>query len=119
MTVYAKANEKAELDTLALADNKFCVTVMRQATVFGYSPRMRFDLAINGMTYGAFSNGVLPLMRDGERYRPMIHVQDTTDVIYRLLEIESEKVNGELSNFGSDENYFQFGQLGRKVARCV
>src|SRR5579885_3286708 len=64
LTIYAKANEKAEHDVLRLADDSFIVTVMRQATVFGYSPRMRFDLAINGMVYGAWKNKVLPLMRD-------------------------------------------------------
>ena len=51
--------------------------VLRQATVYGYSPRMRFDLAINGMTYGAWKTGVLPLMRDGSQWRPMVHVRDT------------------------------------------
>ncbi|TMJ11202.1 MAG: SDR family oxidoreductase, partial [Bacillati bacterium ANGP1] len=47
LTTYAKANRQAEGDTLALADAGFCVVVLRQATVYGLSPRMRFDLAIN------------------------------------------------------------------------
>src|ERR671918_384591 len=47
-----------------------------QATVYGYSPRMRFDLAINGMTYGAWKTSDLPLMRDGSQWRPMVHVRD-------------------------------------------
>ena len=62
---------------LALASDGFVVIVLRQSTVYGYSPRMRFDLAINGMTYGAWKTGVLPLMRDGTQWRPMIHVKDT------------------------------------------
>src|SRR5262249_56337443 len=63
LTTYAKANELAERDVLTLVSKDFVVVVLRQATVYGYSPRMRFDLAINGMTYGAWKNGVLPLMR--------------------------------------------------------
>ena len=51
LTTYAKANEAAERGVIPLADERFCVVVARQATVFGYSPRMRFDLAINGMTH--------------------------------------------------------------------
>lgn len=74
LTTYAKANEKAEKEILPLADNNFVVTVIRQGTVFGYSPRMRFDLAINGMTFGAWKTGKLPLMRDGSQYRPFIHI---------------------------------------------
>jgi len=119
LTVYAKANEKAEQGVLPLAGEGFCVTVMRQATVFGYGPRMRFDLAINGMTYGAYTNKKLPLMRDGKQYRPMVHVQDTTDVMCLLLRAETSKINGEIFNIGSEENNYQLGPLGEKVAKTV
>jgi len=119
LTTYAKANEKAENEVLPLADDNFCVTVIRQATVFGYSPRIRFDLAINGMTYGAWSTKKLPLMRDGSQYRPMVHVQDTTDVMCLLLEADRNLINGELFNVGSEENNYQIGPLGEKVAQTV
>jgi nucleoside-diphosphate-sugar epimerase len=75
LTTYAKANEKAEQGVLPLAAEDFCVVVLRQATVYGYAPRMRFDLAINGMTFGAWKTGRLPLMRDGSQWRPMVHVK--------------------------------------------
>ena len=119
LTVYARANESAENEVLPLADKDFVVTVMRQATVFGYSPRMRFDLAINGMTYGAYTNQVLPLMRDGSQYRPMLHVEDTTDVMMRLLCTDPEKINGEIFNVGSAENTYQLGDLGKRVCSTV
>ncbi len=119
LTTYAKANEKAEKGVLSLADNSFGVTVMRQSTVFGYSPRMRFDLAINGMTYGAWKNKKLPLMRDGSQYRPMVHIQDTTDVMCLLLEADLKKTNGQIFNVGSEENNYQLGDLGKKVAATV
>lgn len=119
LTVYAKANEKAELGVLPLADSAFCVTIMRQATVFGYGPRMRFDLAINGMTYGAFTTKKLPLMRDGSQYRPMVHVQDTTDVMCLLLTAPTERINGQIFNIGSSENNYQLGPLAQKIADTV
>src|SRR5579872_1058086 len=119
LTVYAKANEKAEHDVLPLADDTFTVTIMRQATVFGYSPRMRFDLAINGMVYGAWKNKVLPLMRDGKQYRPMVHVQDTTDVMLLLLNADHHKINGQIFNVGGNENNYQLGPLGDIVAEEV
>ncbi len=49
--------------------------------MYGLSPRMRFDLAINGMTYGAWKNGKRPLMRDGGQWRPMVHVKDAAHAI--------------------------------------
>src|SRR5699024_4496960 len=107
LTVYAKANEMAEKDVLALATDEFTVTVMRQATLFGYSPRMRFDLAVNGMTYGAWKDGVIPLMRDGSQWRPMIHVEDTTDVMCKILEVDAALINGEIFNVGSATSNYQ------------
>jgi len=119
LTTYAIANERAEKGVLPLADENFCVTVMRQATVFGYSPRMRFDLAINGMTYGSWKNGKLPLMRDGAQYRPMVHVEDTTDVMCLLLEADKEKINREIFNVGGNELNYQIGPLGEIIADVV
>jgi nucleoside-diphosphate-sugar epimerase len=119
LTTYAKANEKAEQGVLSLADDTFIVTVIRQATVFGFSPRMRFDLVINGMTYGAWKTGKLPLMRDGSQYRPVVHVQDTTDVMIMLLTAEAEKINGEIFNVGGDHLNYQIGKIGEIVARTV
>lgn len=119
LTTYARANEKAEQGVLALTDNDFTVSIMRQATVFGYSPRMRFDLAINGMTFGAWKNKKLPLMRDGKQYRPMVHIQDTTDVMLHLLEFDPGPINGQIFNVGSDDCNFQIGNLGNTVAGIV
>lgn len=119
LTTYAKANECAERDTLALASEEFCVVALRQATVYGYSPRMRFDLAINGMTYGAWQTGKLPLMRDGTQWRPMVHVRDTARAQMFMLTAEADKVNGELFNVGSDANNYQIGPLAEIVAREV
>ena len=119
LTVYAKANEKAEMGVLPLADDHFTVVVMRQATVYGYSPRMRFDLAINAMTYGAWENGVIPLMRDGSQWRPMVHVEDTTDVMCLLLESDANIVSGEIFNIGSDHNNYQLGTLAEIIADAL
>ena len=119
LTTYAKANELAEHSVLALADEQFCVVVLRQATVYGYSPRMRFDLAINGMAYGAWKTGVLPLMRDGSQWRPMVHVRDTARAQMFMLTAPAEKVNGELFNVGSASNNYQLGPLAERVAAAV
>lgn len=119
LTTYAKANEAAETGVLALADEGYCVVVLRQSTVYGYSPRMRFDLAINGMTYGAWSSGKLPLMRDGSQWRPMVHVKDIAAAMNFMLEAPADKVNAEIVNVGSDRNNYRIGDLGEIVAATV
>lgn len=119
LTTYAKANEKAEQGAKVLADDKFTVVLLRQATVYGYSPRMRFDLAINGMTYGAWKTRELPLMRDGKQWRPMVHVRDTAAAQMFMLEAPAEKVNGEIFNVGSASNVYQLETLGNMVAKAI
>lgn len=119
LTTYARANEMAEHDVLRLASDDFGVVVLRQATVYGYSPRMRFDLAINGMTYGAYKTGVLPLMRDGTQWRPMVHVKDTARAQIFMLTAPLNKVNGQIFNVGSETNNYQLGPLAEKVAAVV
>lgn len=119
LTTYAKANEMAEHDVLPLASADFTVIVLRQATVYGFSPRMRFDLAINGMTYGAWKTGVLPLMRDGTQWRPMVHVKDTARAQIFMLSADPAKINGQIFNVGSEDNNYQLGPLAQKVAEIV
>lgn len=119
LTTYARANEMAEQGVLPLADEDFCVVVLRQATVYGLSPRMRFDLAINGMTYGAWKTGKLPLMRDGTQWRPMVHVRDTAGAQMFMLEAGPDRVNGQIFNVGSADNTYQIGPLGEIVAGYV
>ncbi len=118
-TVYAEANLEAEEGVLPLSSDSFCVTVIRQATLYGLSPRMRFDLAINGMTFGAWKTGHLPLMRDGNQHRPMLHIQDTTDLMIHLLTAKTEIINGERFNIGSNEANFKLSILGKMVADLV
>lgn len=119
LTTYARANLGAEKGVLPLADADFCVVVLRQATVYGYSPRMRFDLAVNGMTFGGWKHGVIPLMRDGSQWRPMVHVKDTTRAMCMMLSVQVEKVNGQIFNVGSESNVYKLSDLAEVVANSI
>lgn len=119
LTTYAKANLQAEQSVLPLADEKFAVVVLRQATVYGLSPRMRFDLAINGMTLGFYKNGKIPIMRDGTQWRPFVHVKDTSKAFIQTMETEKGKVNGEIFNVGSNEQNYQIFNLAELVANSI
>lgn len=119
LTTYAEANYLAEQEVLPLASDDFTVTVLRQATVYGPSSRMRFDLAINGMTLGMFKHGKIPILRDGTQWRPMVHVRDTCQAFLQVLKSCPAKVNGERFNVGSDEQNFQILPLARRVAEAT
>jgi nucleoside-diphosphate-sugar epimerase len=119
LTTYAKANVLAEKEILPLADKLFTTTVLRLATVYGYSYRMRFDLAINGMILGFYKNGKIPIMRDGKQWRPFVHVKDASNAFIRVLEAEPELVNGQIFNVGSDEQNFQIFELAKLIAESI
>ncbi|HHG74675.1 MAG TPA: SDR family oxidoreductase [Persephonella sp.] len=119
LTTYAKANLKAEKDIINLADDRFTVVILRQATVYGLSPRMRFDLAINGMVKGFFKNGKIPILRDGTQWRPFVHVRDTSSAMIKVLEAPKDKVNREIFNVGSDEQNYQIFDLAKRVAEAI
>jgi len=119
LTTYAHANLEAERSALALAGDGLCVTVLRQATVYGLSPRMRFDLAINGMTLGVFQKGTIPVLRDGTQWRPMVHVRDTCRAFLTALDAQPGLVDGEIFNVGSDDQNFQILPLARRVSEAV
>lgn len=119
LTTYAKANMMAEKEVLPLADNSFTVTVLRQATVYGFSHRMRFDLAINGMALGFFKNGKIPIMRDGKQWRPFVHVKDTSNAFISILESNRKLVNGQIFNVGNNEQNLQIFDLAKMVAESI
>ena len=118
LTTYAKASMMAEKEILPLADKTFSATVLRQATVYGFSYRMRFDLAINGMVLGYFRNGKIPIMRDGKQWRPFVNVRDTSNAFIKVLETEPELVAGQIFNVGSDEQNIQIFDLAKVVAEA-
>lgn len=100
LTVYAKANWEAERSVLELNDSDFCVTVIRQATVFGVSPRIRFDLIINIMTLNAVQKGKLYITGGGQQFRPLVHVKDTSRAFIEIVEADTDLVSGEIFNVG-------------------
>jgi nucleoside-diphosphate-sugar epimerase len=118
LTTYATASMMAEKEILPLADRSFSATILRQATVYGFSHRMRFDLAINGMVLGYYRNGKIPIMRDGKQWRPFINVKDTSNAFIKILEAEPELVKGQIFNVGSNEQNVQIFGLAKIVAEA-
>ncbi len=93
---YAQSKLDVDLELQKMADDTFCPVILRQATVFGFSPRMRWDLVVNAFTMHAFKTGKLDVWFGGEAWRPIVHVRDTAEAHIRSLEAEPNKVRGEI-----------------------
>jgi len=119
LTTYARANRKAEIAAKKLSGGGFTATMLRFATVFGLSPRMRFDLAVNGMVLGFFRDGQIPIMRHGRQWRPLIHVRDVAEAYVVVANAPAEKISGEIFNVGSDVQNYQVLPLAKEVAGAI
>ena len=113
ISVYAKSTLDAEQQNLSIADDNFSVTALRNATVFGLSTRMRFDLVVNLMTLTAFQKGRIIVMGGGLQWRPLIHISDVSKAFLMVLGEKTKNVNGEVFNIGLDN--FQIKNLAYLV----
>lgn len=100
LTEYARSTLEAERNALALADDGFCVTAMRNATVFGLSRRMRFDLVVNTMTKAAVETGKIMVTGGGEQWRPLVHARDVARAFLNIAGQPPKKVSGQAFNIG-------------------
>ena len=113
ISVYAKSTLEAEQENLSLNDNDFSVTALRNATVFGLSTRMRFDLVVNLMTLTAFQKNRIIVMGGGLQWRPLVHLSDVSKAFITVIKAENKKVSGEVFNIGFDN--FQIKNLAYLV----
>jgi nucleoside-diphosphate-sugar epimerase len=119
LTLYARL--KADLEAALLkkaGGGRPAVTVLRLATVYGLSPRIRFDLAANLLVREAVLKG-RAVIHSGEQWRPFVHVADAAKAFRAALAAPLEKVGGEVFNVGSDEQNVQFKELGALIAELV
>jgi nucleoside-diphosphate-sugar epimerase len=113
ISVYAKSTLEAEQQNLSIADKNFSVTSLRNATVFGLSNRMRFDLVVNLMTLTAFQKGRIIVMGGGKQWRPLVHLSDVSNAFQLIINSSIDKVNQEVFNIGLDN--FQIKNLAYLV----
>jgi nucleoside-diphosphate-sugar epimerase len=76
-------------------------------------------LAINGMVLGLFKNKKIPVMRNGEQWRPFIHIKDTSKAFLVVMESSEDKVNGEIFNTGSNNQNYQILPLAQMIGEAL
>ena len=118
LSVYAQTKVDSENILLAASEVDFAPTILRLGTLFGLSPRMRFDLVVNLFVARATSSGKITVL-NGEQWRPFLHVQDAARAVAACLEAETGAVAGEIFNVGSSSLNLQIEQLGAEIARVV
>jgi nucleoside-diphosphate-sugar epimerase len=118
LSLYARLKLDTERRLLALGSDTLAVTILRQATLYGLSPRMRFDLIINILTLQAITRGAFTIY-GGKQWRPLVHVADSAHAFTLALEAPVDLVRGEVFNVGTNDQNFQIYQLGDLVAELI
>jgi nucleoside-diphosphate-sugar epimerase len=116
LTPYAESKVTAEEGLFALSDSDFAPVSMRNATVFGVSPRLRLDIVLNNLAAWAHTTGCIRLLSDGMAWRPLVHVEDVARATAALLEAPEEQIRGEAFNIGTDEQNYLVRDLAEILA---
>jgi nucleoside-diphosphate-sugar epimerase len=115
LTPYAESKVRAEAAMHELAGDGFSPVAMRNATVYGVSPRLRLDIVLNNLVAWAHTTGAIRLQSDGSAWRPLVHVRDVAEAANTILAAPVETVHDEAFNIGSDAQNYTIRELAETV----
>jgi nucleoside-diphosphate-sugar epimerase len=118
-TTYARSKVQSELAIAEMADDRFSPTFLRNGTVYGYSPRMRFDTVLNDFVGAAFTTGTVTVLSDGKPWRPVVHVDDVARSFVMVLDAPLDLVHNQAFNNGADHLNWRIGDLAEAAAAAV
>jgi nucleoside-diphosphate-sugar epimerase len=115
-TAYAHCKTLVERDVAALASATFSPVFLRNATAYGASPRMRFDIVLNNLCGIAATSGKIVMTSDGTPWRPLVHVLDICEAIACALEAQQDAIHAQIFNVGHDADNYQVREIAEIVA---
>jgi nucleoside-diphosphate-sugar epimerase len=115
-TAYAHCKVLVERDLAKMADDNFSPTFLRNATAYGASPRMRFDLVLNNLAGLAWTTREIRMTSDGTPWRPLVHLLDICEAIACCLEAPRDLVHNQIFNVGDNRENYQVKEIAQIVA---
>jgi nucleoside-diphosphate-sugar epimerase len=115
-TAYAKCKVMVERDVAPMASPDFCVSFLRNATAYGASPRMRFDVVINDLCALAWTTKKISMTSDGSPWRPVVHVEDICKAIVCTLAAPVSSANAQVFNVGQNSDNYRVREIAAIIA---
>ncbi|MEV4108174.1 SDR family oxidoreductase [Nonomuraea sp. NPDC049695] len=119
VTPYAESKVRVEDDLVKLADADFSPVFMRNATAFGFSPRLRADIVLNNLVGHAVLSGEVLVLSDGTPWRPLVHAEDIAEAFLRAIEAPRDAVHARAFNVGSEANNVTVAEIAGEVVEAV
>lgn len=119
LTPYALSKVRVEDDVASIADDSFSPVFLRNATAFGFSPRLRADIVLNNLVGHAFLTGDVRVLSDGTPWRPLVHAKDIATAFLMALEAPIDKVHCAAYNIGSESNNLTVAEIAQSVVDVV
>jgi len=119
LTPYAESKVRVEGDVAAIADDSFSPVFLRNATAFGFSPRLRADIVLNNLVGHAVLSGDVRVLSDGTPWRPLVHAQDIASAFRMALEAPINKIHCKAYNVGAEFNNLTVADIAQSVVDVV
>lgn len=119
VTPYGESKVLVEKDVSRMADDGFSPVFLRNATAYGVSPRLRFDLVLNNLVAWAFTTGKIMMKSDGSPWRPIVHIEDISRAFAAVLQAPDELVHNKVFNVGVTSDNLQIRDIANIVGETV
>ena len=118
ISLYARTKIESEKIILGMGDEYFSPTILRMGTLYGYSPRMRFDLVVNTMSMKSYVDRKIQVF-GGRQWRPLLGVEDAAEVYICCLESDLKVVGNQVFNIGSDGQNYQINRVAEIIGTSL